>query len=161
MLIKKKFLFYLLSWTWGLPTTIVGAVVWAALRITGHKDEQFGWCRLIRIGRGWGGVSFGPFILVSETMKCEDCAHEHGHSHQNAILGPFMIFLVNIPSVCRYWYFRIRSHFDKTFTYVYDAVWFEGGATINGVAFICWLMAREAAQREYNNLIEKLEGKKQ
>ena len=40
--------------------------------------------------------------------------HEFGHSFQNAILGPFMIFLVSIPSAIRYWYQTIRESKGKT-----------------------------------------------
>ena len=54
--------------------------------------------------------------------------HELGHTFQNAILGPFFIFIVAIPSAIRYWYRR----FSKKTKPEYDAIWFEGSATSIG-----------------------------
>ena len=51
--------------------------------------------------------------------------HEYGHTFQNAILGPFFIFIVAIPSAIRYWY----REFSKKTQPDYDAIWFEGSAT--------------------------------
>ena len=53
--------------------------------------------------------------------------HELGHTFQNAILGPFFIFLVSIPSAIRYWLHR----FNKL-NHDYDFAWFEGNASYFG-----------------------------
>ena len=69
------------------------------------------------------------------TMFLRDCNsdnsinnHEYGHTFQNAILGPFFIFIVAIPSAIRYWYQTIREKQNKE-NKDYDLIWFEGGAT--------------------------------
>jgi hypothetical protein len=38
----KKFLFYLLSFTWGLPMTLVGCVVSFILLSLGYKPKKYG-----------------------------------------------------------------------------------------------------------------------
>ena len=66
--------------------------------------------------------------------------HEFGHSLQNLIFGPFTLFVVGIPSACRYWYQRIMQNKGKKFPADwYDSIWFEGGATKTGTKFIDWL----------------------
>lgn len=102
------------------------------------KAWKFGPCYYIMIGNNWGGLEMGKCFFVAYNMgdswtlhtKC----HEMGHTFQNAILGPFMIFLVSIPSAIRYWYQRIRTKKGKS-NKAYDLIWFEGSASEIGEYF--------------------------
>ena len=125
-LTKKQF--YLLSYTWGLPTTLAGHAVSAALRVTGHKPKRFGWCRYYEVGKGWGGFSLGPVFVKGKEKSRHICEHESGHAIQNCYLGPLMPFLVGLPSSTRYRIHRWKARHGKPLP-PYDSVWFEGQAT--------------------------------
>ena len=141
-LVKHIWLYYILNYTWGLIMTIFG---WLSLSLICLFDPlkiknigKFGPVIYLTIGDNWGGLSLGTTTFVADNMgdlwtvhtKC----HELGHTFQNAILGPFMIFLVSIPSAIRYWYQKIRAMKDKT-NKPYDAFWAEGSATEIGIYF--------------------------
>lgn len=140
MLILKRIGFYFLSWTWGFIMSFIGLWPILVLACTGRVHVFHG--RLYGvIGKDWGGVNFGCFFLV-----CEDCinddhvrAHESGHGLQNIIFGPFMVFVVAIPSAIRYWYRMSvwrRSPEEYAKLPEYDAIWFEGGATRWGKKYV-------------------------
>lgn len=122
----NKKLYWLLSLTWGLPLTLVGAIVFGVLKFCGYEVQQNSWGYCIRIGEDWGGFSMGPFALIEKGSGFLPI-HEFGHSIQNCIFGPFMLFIVMIPSIIRYWYYRItKSKKD------YYSIWFENQANILG-----------------------------
>jgi hypothetical protein len=123
---KKQF--YLLSYTWGLPTTLAGALTAAALRATGHKPKKFGWCEYYEVGHRWGGCSMGPYFFKQKEPSRHICMHEAGHAIQNCYYGPLMPFLVSIPSSIRYRAHRLRRKMHKPLP-PYDGIWFEGQAT--------------------------------
>ena len=140
-MIRNKPLFYILSFTWGLPMTMIGCVVAALLLITGHKPKKWGYCYYFEIGHGWGGINLGMFFLVSNTAGYSTKSHELGHAMQNCIFGALMPFLVGIPSVTRYWYrdYLVRSGKKKYYELSdYDSVWYEGGASKTGAEFMNW-----------------------
>lgn len=120
----KKTTFYILSFTWGLPLTLVGLLVAAVLRIAGKRPKRWGYCYYFEVGKGWGGLELGLIFLTDSTPFEHTKCHEHGHAIQNCFFGPFMPFIVSIPSAIRYWW----RHFTKATT-PYDAIWFEGQAT--------------------------------
>lgn len=126
--------FYLLSWTWGLPMTLLGALTAGVLLLTGHKCRKWGCCRYLEVGENWGGMELGMFFLVnhgsSERLRC----HEHGHSLQNCLLGPLMPVVVSIPSAARYWYRELALRAGKPLG-EYDGIWFEAQATRLGMEF--------------------------
>lgn len=141
MIIYNKFLFYFLSFTWGLPMTLIGCLVAAVLLITGHKPKKWGWCWYFEVGENWGGVELGLFFLTNKNPSEHIKSHELGHSHQNCTFGFLMPFLICIPSATRYWYreYLVRSGKKKYFELPdYDSVWFEGSATKLGTQFIDW-----------------------
>lgn len=126
--ILSKTWYYIWSFTWGLPLTLIGALVFGILIIFGYKPvpNMYGW--YIRIGENWGGFNMGPFSIVSKRASLHTLKHEFGHSIQTCIFGPFIYVFVVIPSVCRYWYRRIT----ETESPDYDYAWFEGLATLFG-----------------------------
>ena len=119
---------YLLSFTWGLPMTLIGMLTAGALLLIGYKPVYFRGCPLFFVGEKWGGVNLGLVIVVSKSATISAMNHEYGHALQNCLYGPLMPFIVGIPSVIRYWYRRMR----KINTGYYD-IWFERQATDFGL----------------------------
>ena len=144
----NRFFFYLLSFTWGLPMTLFGAVVFFILRLTGHKAHRFGPCFFMAVGkRRWGGLEMGVFFLTDRYATVHICLHEAGHSLQNIVFGPLMPFLVSIPSAIRYWYRNLRALCHRPSSVPYDAIWFERQATEWGFRnFAVFLPPRIRAQ---------------
>ena len=132
---KKEF--YLRNFTWGLPVNIGGAAVALGLLATGHKAHKYGDCIQFDVGKSWGGGSLGVFMFTCDDADDRLKAHEHGHSIQNAYLGPLMPFVVNIPSSTRFWSRKIA---EKLYPGInlspYDSAWFEGQATELGTEYM-------------------------
>ena len=140
-MIKNRFWFYLLSFTWGLPMTLIGCVAAAFLLSLGYKPYKYGYCYCFEVGNGWGGLNLGVIIIVSKTALERTKSHEHGHAHQNCLFGFFMPFIVGIPSVIRYWYREwLVGSGRKKYSELpdYDAVWYEGQASEIGHQFMNW-----------------------
>ena len=116
----KTFLFYFLSLTWGLPLTLFGAVIASVLLITGHRPRRWKKCIYFEVGESWGGLEMGLFFLTHKNADEHIKNHEYGHGIQNCILGPFMPFVISIPSAIRYHY-KKHKHTKKGY---YD-IWFE------------------------------------
>lgn len=129
-IVKTKWLYYLLQFTWGLPMNIIGALVFAVLIVFGGKKPvKFHNCWYIEIGKNWGGLELGTFFLVDSSGYEETKYHEAGHALQNIVWGPLFPFVIGIPSAIRYWYFRLTPNKNHP---SYDSIWFEGQATAWG-----------------------------
>mgnify|MGYP006926042937 CR=1 FL=1 len=133
---KHMLLWYILNFTWGLPLTILGGMIALCLLISKHKHTKFKQCIEFDIGNNWGGLEAGFFIFVANNMgynwTLHTRCHEYGHSFQNALFGPFTIFLVAIPSAIRYWVRCFKEKHNKICK-PYDTIWFEGSATDTGI----------------------------
>lgn len=109
----KKFLSYFVYWliqcTWGLPMTLIGAIIALGLLISGHKPKHLGPTVYFEVGENWGGAELGGFFLCDKHSPLETKYHECGHSLQNMIWGPLMPFVVCLPSAARYWLFNFNS----------------------------------------------------
>ena len=127
-LLKHKWLYYILSYTWGILMNLVGLLVSLVLIITTQKPLLYAgiWC--FKVGRGWGGISFGSMFITDTYSFDRLKGHEFGHTVQNAIFGPLFIFLIAIPSFIRYLHYNrcVKKGKDHS---PYDAIWFEGSAT--------------------------------
>lgn len=126
--------FYALSFTWGLPLTLIGCVVALVLMALGYKPKKWDYCWYFEVGEGWGGLELGVFFLKDKSVSDRIPRHETGHAIQNCYFGPLMIFLVCIPSAIRYWW---RELFGGKGSY--DDIWFEGQATRLGTELHEWL----------------------
>ena len=157
----KKVLFIIMFWflslTWGIIMTSIGAIITLGLNIVKFAGKLAGYdlkikthlngCTFItEVGGNWGGVELGAFALCgnySETSPSwfdHTRKHEFGHALQHLVLGPFFIFVIAIPSACRYWYQRIMQKKGKSFDADwYDSVWFEGCASREGEVIVNWL----------------------
>lgn len=133
---KNKYLYYILSWTWGLPMTLVGAIVASVLVLFGYKPKKYGYSYHIEVGKNWGGLNLGMFFLTEENTSEHTKMHEVGHGLQNCIFGVFMPIIVTIPSVIRYHYRNIREKTNNPCTTNYDDIWFEHQASEWGTKFM-------------------------
>lgn len=94
---------------WGLPQTLVGAVVFLAFRPPRH-----GWFHGVLVS-SWphrSCVSLGMFVFIAESaIGCADSladpkrpslqriiAHEYGHTVQSALFGPLYLPIMGLPS---------------------------------------------------------------
>lgn len=127
----KKSEFYALSFTWGLPLTLIGCIVALVLIVTGHKPKKWGWCWYFEIGKSWGGLNLGVFFLTSRNLSEHIKNHEHGHAVQNCFFGAAMLFIV-LWSGCRYWWRTFKTWAGVKNLPPYDSIWFEGQATALG-----------------------------
>lgn len=145
---KHLWLYYILNYTWGFIMTFIGWIIIAFIKVFLRKSliesKYFGPAYYCMIYNDWGGLELGKCFLVSDGTSLDwilhTKKHELGHTFQNAVLGPFFIFLVFIPSAIRYWYQRYRTYkgLDNK---PYDLIWFEGSAT-------------DIGENYYNNYIE-------
>ena len=101
--------YWVWSLTWGGVMTWLGALIALALLVTGHKPKRLGPNVYFETGTGWGGMEYGAFFFVAKDALTSTRLHEAGHGIQNLILGPFMPFVVCIPSAVRYWMRRSSS----------------------------------------------------
>ncbi len=133
-----KILFYFISFTWGLPLTLIGILVAAIISACGYvPNGKYGYCWVFQVGRNWGGLNLGPVIITSAPHDNNLMKHEHGHAIQNCWFGPLFLIVVALPSAIRYWYRELKYiRKGKTPPTEYDAVWFEGSATRIGTKFI-------------------------
>ena len=128
MLIKHRWLYWLLNFTWGILTTLCGLLLSLAMLCIGKKPKRWHSIWYFQIFDKWGGMEMGTMFLRDNSNYISTNNHEYGHTFQNAILGPFFIFIVAIPSAIRYWYQEIRRRQHKP-NKEYDLIWFEGSAT--------------------------------
>ena len=125
--IPSDIVFYLLQFTWGLTLNLCGWAIGLALILGKKRPKKYRqvWCFELPIDFG---LSLGTVILCPEDNEGVK-QHEYGHSIQNAYLGSFMLWVVCVPSVIRFWWRKLKPHRVKT---AYNDIWFEGQATLNG-----------------------------
>jgi hypothetical protein len=110
----KTIVFWLLSLTWGIVSTLPGLLVGLTMLIIGKKPHKIGPCIYFYIGKNWGGFSMGPIFICCENCSEHTLLHEAGHAIQNIIWGPLALFIISIPSVTRYWLRRCDSRLAKS-----------------------------------------------
>ena len=133
--VPRRWLYYLLQFTWGLPLNAVGAFAAMVLLCFGKKPKKYGWNYCFELNVNFGldlGVVFIAPINGSTLLK----NHEHGHAIQNIYFGPFTITMVCLPSVLRFWIREIETKVGQPPLTTYDSVWFEGLATTSGIKLI-------------------------
>lgn len=121
--------FYVLSFTWGLPMSLLGLIVCGVLMCFGCRPKRYGHCYYMAVGgKNWGGFELGWFFLTDKSERETTKMHELGHGYQNACqlgwLYPFFCLI----GIVRYWLKRFGAGFD------YYGWWFEGNASKIGAA---------------------------
>lgn len=139
-IIIYKTLYWIVQLTWGALLTIPGLLITSfCIIFLKGKVHKNGFSYIVEIGGNWGGMDLGAVALcgnysnVNKRHFEHTRRHEFGHSVQQLIFGPFLLFVIAIPSAVRYWYFRLtpnKKHQD------YDYVWFEYTASKWGFIWI-------------------------
>lgn len=99
----KKFLFYFVQWTWGLPVNLVGGTVYLICKAMGRRHQRFGYAYITYLPWNQGGLSLGLFIFMKDQHKSKTWTyntriHEYGHTWQCLLLGPLYYIVVAAPS---------------------------------------------------------------
>lgn len=128
----KKLIYYILQWTWGLPMTFIGLLVFCICKIYQCRHYWYRNAICIVLPGDFDGLELGMFFLRGK-WSVGLCEHEYGHSIQNLWWGPLFPFVIAIPSAIRYWYrkFYMKFIYKNTRKKLpdYDSIWFEGQAT--------------------------------
>ena len=104
-----KALYMLCQWTWGLPQSMLGLIVFLLHRKDKH-DTYHG--AIITEWEGQSSVSLGCFVFLTkepyfadklpqipvEELSARLRVHEYGHTIQSLILGPLYLIVMGIPS---------------------------------------------------------------
>lgn len=119
----RRRLLAVLSWTWGLPNTLVSLAGLALALAGGGEVRPFRGAVVVRVGwmRWFGGVCLGPVILVAPGMPHELVLHEWGHFRQHLRLGPLYFLVVGLPSVTHALWFRLRPR--GSYFHFYTEAW--------------------------------------
>ena len=133
--VKRRWLYYLLQFTWGLPMNFIGALVALVLVCHRKKAYKYGWNYCFELPVNFG-LELGIFFIAPIDGSKHTKDHEHGHAIQNIYFGPFCIGMVSIPSATRFWIREIQYMIKKPPKTKYDDAWFEGQATKSGARFI-------------------------
>ena len=123
-----KGVFYILSFTWGILMTVIGLIAAAALLVTGHKANKYGWCWHIEVGSSDNGVNLGLVFITGSCASTHTKNHECGHAVQNCIWGVLFPFVIAIPSLTRFWDRKRRQKRGEVLE-PYDSVWYEAQAS--------------------------------
>lgn len=102
----------LLQWTWGLPQTMLGAIIYQRYRNRPHTTFHGA---SVTIWPQRSSLSLGMFLFISEELfpnKQQQKAafregsfarrilvHEYGHTIQSLMFGPLYLLLVGLPSI--------------------------------------------------------------
>ena len=108
----KKHAYTAAQWTWGLPQTLAGSLLY----LKHHGNEHFDYNGAkATVWDKDTGISLGKFIFVPKKKNARANAsselspadkvdpflldHEYGHTIQSLILGPFYLLAVGAPSM--------------------------------------------------------------
>ena len=127
----KRVLYKVLQCTWGLPQTLVGAVVYTVCRARKCPRHDLGGAVCTEWRRN-DGVSLGMFVFCPKYGRIH--LHEYGHTYQSLLLGPLYLPAVVVPSL--FWaglpYFQ-RLRRERHIPY--SRLWCEGWADRIGARF--------------------------
>lgn len=133
--VKRRWVYYLLQFTWGLPMNLIGSIVALVLVCFKKKAYRYGWNYCFELPVNFG-LELGIFFIAPINGSTHTKNHEHGHAIQNIYFGPLCVGMVSIPSAVRFWFREIQYMIKKPPKTKYDDAWFEGQATKSGTRFI-------------------------
>ena len=102
----RRFAFWILQWTWGLPQNLIGLLL--LLLLGRQRRERYHGAVITRFAGHQklaqkGCVSLGMFIFMSDQLEPSRAAkirvHEYGHCIQSLIFGPVFLLAVGLPSL--------------------------------------------------------------
>lgn len=131
VLVKQRWLYYLLLFTWGIIMAIVAGLVAGVLAFVNLFTKNMEFKKYkgvleIRFLKNWGGMDLG-LVYVRDITSAESVSnHEVGHSYEIPWMGPLFPFAVAIPSAIRWWIRRLQPNKQHK---PYDSAWFESAAS--------------------------------
>lgn len=127
---KTLILFFILAFTWALPTTFLGALAALVLVIAGKRPKRFGPCWYFPTKQNYG-LELGLFFIAPERGSYKLKCHEVGHQLQACFLfGPLTPFIAFIPSAVRFW---LREQKTQKAKRIYSSI-------VCGLPFILFIM---------------------
>ena len=90
----KTLLFQVWQWIWGLPQTLIGAVIYVLCRKCPHERYHGA---VVTHWNQRGSLGVGMFLFLGEDDP-QVVVHEYGHAVQSLILGPLFLPVMGIPS---------------------------------------------------------------
>ena len=124
----RRFLYLLWQWTWGLPQSLLGLVIF----LRNRKRPHF-WYHgaLATVWDSTGGLGVGMFVFLPKGRDYSRTprpilVHEYGHTVQSLLLGPLFLPLVGLPSFlwCNLPFFcRLRREKQLSYYAVYPENW--------------------------------------
>lgn len=110
----KQILLTIWIFIWSVPLNLFAVIMSIGLLIIGCKPSLWGPAVHFTWGHNWGGLEMGLCCFITDDKptyhtKC----HEVGHLLQQAIFGPFMPFLVSLPSASRYWLYEFKTQHSR------------------------------------------------
>jgi hypothetical protein len=95
-------LYWLLQFTWGLPQSLCGLLLFLGLLVCGPRRKLcvFHGAAVIH-WRFPYSMALGPFIFFGHggtSVETAAAVHEWGHTVQSVILGPLYLAVVGLPS---------------------------------------------------------------
>lgn len=109
-----KLLRILLAITWEIPQTLLGLLLLLMTHGYGRKNDKLEYASVFWRVVKWG-VSLGPIIILGKLYdinfdkekEIQVEKHEHGHTVQSMIFGPFYLLVIGLPSI----FFNILTRF--------------------------------------------------
>lgn len=140
----KLFLYYFLQWTWGIVQNLVGLVMRIFLLIKYRKNKKdsfrFFSAQVTEWSKEHGSMGMGMFIFYGhkgEKDENEILVHEYGHTWQSAVLGPFYLLVIGLPSFI--WavlpvFQKMRKEKNIRYTAFYPEAWAnKWGTAVTGL----------------------------
>ena len=128
----KKFLYRLWQWTWGLPQTLLGALITLVLIRCPHFTYQGAVATIWPLR---SSMSMGMFLFLQNNWNPRQyralLSHEYGHTIQSLLLGPSYLLVIGLPSFIWAGFgpvVRLRQKRQLPYSWLYT----EGWADRNG-----------------------------
>ena len=108
---------------WQLPQVILGFIMLLVFRNKTTYTNPYNKITVWNINchHAFGNACFstGPFIITcNDKVSDEILKHETGHSQQSIFLGLLYHIVVSIPSICLFWYKKLKNK-DKEWYYAH------------------------------------------
>lgn len=130
-----KALYRIILWTWCLPQTLLGLLVYIFVKLADKSIEELDYktgTRLIRTEKLSGGVSLGFFVFsfhYADVGKNWPAAqdrmdrHEWGHTLQGFLLGPLYLLIIGLPSITWAMFGKYRRDMSVSYYSFYTERW--------------------------------------
>ena len=145
----KKIFFGIVYWTWCLPQSVIGFIVYNLVKLFDRDVEErvieSTLTKVIESEKFGGGVSLGKYILIydyddaygvtdewTKEQEEEMQKHEWGHTLQGFLLGPLYLLIIGIPSIVWASFFKkYRRENNVSYDSFYTESWANSWGGVN------------------------------